>query len=167
MPMVTLIAMTMVDWEAYIQSVLNAMGRSPTRTLDTRATPINHLAAYLASLDCIKNELSDPISAIKTANATLEHLSLTFAIEATDLDFLRVVEVHGGITITTGIGVAICTASLGTWKLAILEACKKQYPKTVRAIFNEIFFILRKDELGYIFGDINIKKHQDGTHLLG
>ncbi len=164
---VSLIASTMVDWPLFISSVLAISGRSPTRKLDERARPIDHLAAYLAALSCLKDETSDPILAIKKANATLEHISFTFVIEVDHKNALHIVEMHSGIIVTVAQeDLIICTATLGIWRAAILESCKLTFSKTIRIIFNQIYFILKQNELGYIFPDINIKKHTDGTFLL-
>jgi hypothetical protein len=163
---VTLIATTVVDWAAFIQSVQSATGRSPTRRLDERASPIDHLAAYIAALDCVSNEASDPMLAIRTANATLDHVSLSFAVETTDLDALRSATVVMGIAVITGVEVAVMTATLGTWKRAILEAMKPHHPKNVRLVFNGIFFYLKSNELGHIFEGYSIKQAKDKTFLL-
>lgn len=151
-PEITLIAGTAVDWHRFVTTVNNAIGRSPTRELDTFDLPVGNPLSYAAALAEFMNPKSNPITAIREAERVYAHLTFTFFVSVdapTSLAFLK-----------QGIGLSvlaaepakgrenyIVSANFRDWRIAIVEGCSPSVQIEARIFYNAIWSAF--DRLGF------------------
>ncbi len=81
------IAWTNVNWESFVTKCNVHIGRSPTRALDSKGSPVGYLDSFLSAL----NEFSFK-NAFTLNEGVLHHVSLTFLMVSDYQDFYDLLE---------------------------------------------------------------------------
>lgn len=155
-PEVEIITGTQIDWKIYLQKTNEKLGRSLTRNLDSKNLPVQTLASFIATLDSLKNESSDPINAVREAGGILEHLHFGFLINTTTASILEIIERTGLRTISKVIdkskALAIASGTLLNWYIAIIHGCNANRSFECRVVFNKCLLLFERQGLGEVWG---------------
>lgn len=105
-----------VNWEAYINTVVSATGRSPTRSLDTDREKVGTPSSFIASLAELKKENTPPWFVYHAPGDLLKHIHFSFL---TDLDVESLLELSANLTILNTDELALVSGTLHQWDCTI------------------------------------------------
>lgn len=133
---VTPIASTAVDWQTYLKTVSESLGRSSTASLDNQWHEIKFtLPEYLATLREIINPGSPPFEAV---GHLLSHLHQTFVVVATKstiIELISTTRLHYSFSETAhpDYYLLIISGTLTEWRTALLNCCTTDVNGDVRS----------------------------------
>ena len=171
LPEITLVAGTATDWPRFVSAVNATLGRSPTRELDNCGMTVGSPGTYLAALAEFQKAGSNPLTAVREADRTLEHLSLTFLCAVDTPTALAVLKASYGLAVlgcepSRGRDNFLLSGSLRNWRTAVVENCTPGADPQARAFFNSVWSTL--DRLGFrdLFARYQRKDLKDTTFAL-
>lgn len=163
------LAFTTPGWLAFDTFVSSALGSSPIRFLDDNKISPGSLYAYIIALEVL---LGTNVKRISHAEASLDHISMSFAVECTENDLLLFNDLHVfKITkITTVRRDEICfifmTATLKEWKEIVIFNSRATTSLYLREIINGLYHIFHRANLGELFEKYEQTELDDGTFIL-
>ena len=166
-PEVTLVSCTGVNYSELI-SFAAKYGIKITKSLDDKELPIETLASFIASLDCLRNEESDPIGAVRQGGGLLEHLHFGFAVAAIKSDTIsEILEVTGLKAVSRRRNdFSIISGSLAMWYTSILHCCARDRSFECRVLMNKILILFERNGLGEVWGLFGRETLKDKSYIL-
>ncbi len=166
-PEVKLVSCTDVNYPEFIGFAASS-GIKITKSLDDEDLPVETLASFIASLDCLRNENSDPIKAVRQGGGLLEHLHFGFAVSSIATHVVtEILEVTGlkGVTKSQN-NFAIFSGSLAMWYTSILHCCNRDRSFGCRILINKILILFERHGLGEVWGYFGKETLKDKSYIL-
>lgn len=139
-----------------------------TKSLDDKELAIQTLASFIASLDCLRNEDSDPIRAVRQGGGLLEHLHFGFAAANIKSDTIsEILEVTGLKAVSRRQNdFTIISGSLAMWYTSILHCCVRDRSFECRILMNMILILFERNGLGEVWGLFGKETLNDNSYIL-
>ncbi len=166
-PEVRLISCTGVNYAELI-SFAAKQGIKITQSLDRKELPIETLASFIASLDCLRNENSDPVSAVRQGGGLLEHLHFGFAVASIGSNTIsEILEITGLKAVSKRQNdFTIISGSLAIWYTSILHCCARERSFECRILMNKILILFEQNGLNEVWGLFGKETLRDNSYIL-
>ena len=156
LPEVRPTSITEVNYQELFGFAQRVLGRSITRQLDARDMASQTQASFIAALDCIRNESSDPMKAVRDGGGLLEHLHYGFMVHCTTAALLEILQATGLRAVTDKVddetSFSVISGNLAIWYSSILHCCRKEKSFECRAVFNKCLIHFERGGLGEVWG---------------
>lgn len=166
-PDVKLISCTCVNYVELI-GFAAMHGIKITKSLDNKELPIETLASFIAALDCLRNEESDPIKAIRQGGGLLEHLHFGFAVSTIKSDTIsEILEITGLKAVSRRQNdFSIISGSLSMWYTSILHCCARDRSFECRVLMDRILILFEQNGLTEVWGLFGRETLKDKSYIL-
>lgn len=156
------------DWDAFILSVRELTGESPTRSVDAQGVKVSDETAFLAALDSLKNGRNSVWDAVKRATDSLLHLTIGFLIICDETVAVELVESqlnvsrsrHGDKTIL------IVSGNIGLWRDFAIKWAKPKVDFNMRFLADCVYLIFQQMKLDDLFSKYKRRPMADETFYL-
>lgn len=162
------LALTEINWVAFIKATKDFLGHSPTRGLDDAKIDLKEPRAFLCALDC-ENKPHEALRRAAIKNI-LRHSFASFIMIIDDADLI----INLGIRDTLAIRVVkegsrfltILSGTMWDWYHSMIIYCQRDSNRTLRQIFNTIYDYFKHMNLTPIWSHYENKYIQDDTFVL-
>jgi hypothetical protein len=167
-PDALLIQTPAVDFGTFLGLSQQALGYSPSATVD--ASPVDHSDAE-RFLTCLA-ALRDRQVSIGLAPHLLTHVSFSILVAADDQDMLDILQVSAGMpfvvtdTLVRSVQLGVITGTLAQWRDAVRSGATRDSEFNVRAFFNRVMALFERVGLGGVWKDFESHPLQDRTFCL-
>jgi len=165
---VGLLSCTQANWKQFIDAAMEAVGFSPTRGLDSVATPTHRdPAAFLACLD-LKNQ---PLEALRNGRqqGLFRHFFMSFMCIVDEETVIGINEMTNISTWSTQthqrLYFVAMSGTIEAWHDAIVSGCRETVPWELRSVLNGVYNILLNTGFREAF-PYTKHDHRDGTFTL-
>ena len=162
-PNVALITKPAINFETFLGLSEQALGYSPSRTVDSSPIDYSDVDKYLSCLAtlCGENEILPNL---------LAHVSFSVIVCADDRDVLDILRLANTAFVTVdtrvrGIQLVVMSGTLQQWKDAVKSGSSQRVEFNVRAFFNRVMAAF-KDVGVDVWKDFNCRQLNDNTLLL-
>jgi hypothetical protein len=161
---------TVIDWELYLRTATEALGRSPTATLDEQRHQFTRsLPDYIATLKEVELKGGNPHS---PGGVQLEHIHQGFMLIASRQATYSIVmksrvAASTAMSIHDDFNLTILSGTLGQWRSAILNCCVDEVSFDVRSFGMELLIYF--DSVGlkrYMLDAIQVQLGDGTVRLL-
>jgi len=167
---VTPLALTMVNWQHFVDLANAGLGHSPSCGIDHCTSPLSDYAKYSASLlEFQAGKELDPKRSLRRPGPHLRHTFYSILITEPHGTVLRISEGTDLDVISTPAGknrMAVISGTLNVWRDAILIFLTPENPTSIRGLFNEVKAMFGQLGLADIFFDYATVDCHDGTYAL-
>jgi len=139
-PSVVLITKPICDFETFLGLSQQALGYSPSETIDASPVERSEAERFLACLAAMQNHTD--------WTRVLAHASFGVLVAADERDMLGILQLAGMPFVVTdtqvrGVQLAVITGTLAQWRDAVKTGCAKDSDLNVRACFNRLMDVFK------------------------
>jgi hypothetical protein len=167
-PNAVLIQTPTVDFGTFLGLCQQALGYSPSATVDASPLERSDAERFLTCLAALR----DRNASVGLAPHLLAHVSFSILAAADDRDMLDILQAAAGMpfvdtdTLMRGVQLAVITGTLAQWRDAVKSGASKEGAFNVRAFFNRVMTLFESAGLGGIWKEFENRPLNDRTFYL-
>jgi hypothetical protein len=161
------------DWMAFDKFTTLATGKSPIRYFDEHTITPGSLYSYIIAIELFLSKGNWNHNRISKADVSLNHISLSFAIECDEMDYDVFMDLRCfrntivNRNMRSGDNTFILMSlTLKEWKDEIIRHNSVSTETWIRKVFNDFYMLFKQFGLSELFDDYHSYSSTDGTFYL-